>query len=145
MSAISATAAISPAQVRAIHAALAHHGIDDPTYREMLAAYGASSCKELSRRQASDLLYRIGRPLRRPPGTRPPAAERLPDGIVRLASPAQRHLIEALATEVRWRTADGYRRWLRANQGLERVATAAQAASVIEGLKALKRRGGDGD
>ena len=140
---------ITGAQVRSIHAALHRQGIADADYRAMLSSlFGAGSCKDLTRRQASGLLARLGRPLPNPPGApprRPKASKPEPasEGAVRLATPGQRRLIAELAAEVRWRTGDGYRRWLKANMGLERVATSEQAARVIEGLKALKRRAAD--
>ena len=134
---------ITPAQVRSIHIALHRQGIDDETYRGMLyERWGVASCKALTRRQASDLLTRLGRPLKRGPPERPPAPrpEPLPEGAVRLATRAQRELIAELAAEVEWREAQGYAGWLRANMHLKRVATSAQAARVINGLKAMVRR-----
>ena len=61
---------ITPAQVRAIHVAISRSGIDDETYRGILyERYGVETSKALTRRQASELLSRLGRPLPRPPGT----------------------------------------------------------------------------
>ena len=57
-----------------------------------------------------------------------------------MVTPGQRRLIETLAGEIVWREPDGYQRWLGKFMSLERVATAAQAARVIEGLKAMRRR-----
>ena len=57
-----------------------------------------------------------------------------------MVSPAQRELINELAGEIAWREPDGYRHWLRHNQRLERVSTSDQAARVIAGLKAIRRR-----
>lgn len=158
MAEISATAPITPAQVRAIHVATSRQGIDDATYRAMLRVrYGVGTCKDLTRRQASDLLAHLGRPLPRPPGSGPapsprrraaeaaqaalPTPPRAAGGrVIALPTPLQRVLIEELAAEVAWREPDGYRRWLRHTMGMERVATRAAASRVIEGLKALKRR-----
>lgn len=142
---------ITKAQIRAIHVALAYHDIPDKEYRERLHTdYGAKSCKELSRRQASELLTRLGTPLKRPPGARAPRAPRTvrprvstPSGVVRLPTAAQRRLIDELAAEIPWRVEDGYQLWLTRNMSLNRIATTAQAARVIEGLKAIKRRGGE--
>lgn len=138
---------ITPAQVRAIHVALSRRGIDDDTYRGILRErFDAGTCKTLTRRQASDLLAALGRALPRPPGTRGPRPrprrQAAAPNVRRMVSPAQRQLIGRLAAEVVWRTADGYSRWLRDNQGLERVSTSEQAARVIEGLKAIQRRRG---
>lgn len=134
-------------QVRAIHVELGRRGIDDDAYRALLRGeYGAASCKELTRREASELLTRLGRRLPRPPGVQAPRAEPpapapepLPPGVERLATPAQRRLIDDLARELRWDEAH-LAAWLRANQGLARVRTSGEAWRVIEGLKAMRRR-----
>ena len=138
---------ITPAQVRAIHVALSRRGIGDDVYRGILRErFDVDTCKALTRRQASDLLAALGRALPRPPGTqqpRPrPRRRATAPNVRRMASPAQQQLIGQLALEVTWWTADGYRRWLQDNQGLERVSTSDQAARVIEGLKAIQRRRG---
>ncbi len=145
MTPISQTLPITPAQVRAIHVAIRAAGIADEDYRARLrAGWGVGTCKDLTRRQASDLLVELGRP--RPQPARPraraarPRPQPLPPGVVRMVTPAQRRLIEQLAAEVDWREPDGYRRWLARNQGLAHAATAAAAARVIEGLKALRRK-----
>ena len=147
---------ISPDQVRAIHAAKSRAGLDEDGYRAMLHdRYGVTSSKHLTRRQASELLTRFGAKLPRPPGSGPaPTARRRAaqaaqaaspppagSGVTRLPTPTQRLFIADLASEIEWREPDGYQRWLQHNMKLERVATMAQAAKVIEGLKAIKRRG----
>ena len=142
---------ITKAQIEAIHVALAYHDIPDAEYRERLHTdYGVESCKELTRRQASELLTRFGALLKRPPGAQAPRPPRprpsrsgTAPGVVRLPSAPQRQLIEALAREIAWRAPNGYALWLERNMGLARVATADQARRVIEGLKAIKRRGGE--
>ena len=145
------TRPITTAQIKAIHVALAYHGIPDREYRERLHTdYEAKSCKDLTRRQASALLRRLGLPLKRPPGTQAPRAPRptrnrtgTPSGVTRLPSAPQHQLIDALAAEIEWRVPDGYTLWLQRNMGLNRVATTEQASKVIQGLKAIKRRGGE--
>lgn len=145
---------ITPAQVKSIHVALHRLGIGDADYRAMLADWGAASCKDLSRREASDLLARLGRPLANAPGSRPasggrrrisvPAerpAQEDADGVVRLPSNRQRALIRDLAAEIAWETDDGYRRWLSRSLGLDRVRTRADAARTIAGLRGLKAHG----
>ena len=143
---ISDAKGITGSQVRSIHVAIARAGIDDDTYRLMLGEYGVETCKALSRRQASELLRQLGVGLRNPPGKRPKPKRQprqtLPPGVTRLPSAAQLQLIKDLSTEIAWREEDGYAGWLLKNQGIRRVASAAQAARVIEGLKALKKRGG---
>lgn len=140
---------ITAGQIRAIHAALAAQGIDDATYRDMLkSGWGAQSCKHLSVGEANSLLNHLNgrrqRPRRRQPIRRParPAAVQSKAGVVRLPSPAQQQLIVALVSEVQWRSAGGYRAWLKRSLGLGRVRTAEDAGRVINGLKGLKRRSG---
>ena len=142
---------ITRAQIKAIHVALSYHDVPDCEYRERLHTdYGVGTCKDLTRRQASELLRRLGLPLKRPPGTQAPRAPRparsrtgTPSGVTRLPSAPQRQLIEQIAREIEWRVPGGYTLWLHRNMGLERVATTDQARRVIEGLKAIKRRGGE--
>ena len=105
---------------------------------------------KLTRRQAHEYLRSLGIALKAPPGAKTPRKPRArkprthsAPGVVRLPSAPQRQLIDALAAEIAWREADGFRRWLRHNMGMERVATTDAAARVIEGLKAIKRRGGE--
>lgn len=135
---------ITPAQIRAIHVALPGRGLDDGSYREFLRErFGVDTCKALTRRQASDLLATLGQALSRPPGARRPRTRKpAPTGpnVSRMVSPAQRELINELAGEIAWREAGGYDHWLHHNQGLERVSTSDQAARVITGLKAIRRR-----
>ena len=140
---------ITAGQIRAIHSALAAQGIDDATYREMLASgWQAESCKDLSAGQANNLLNHLngrrGRPRRRQPIRRPAQATAVQSkaGVVRLPSPAQQQLIVALVSEVQWRSAGGYQAWLKRSLGLDRVRTAEDAGRVINGLKGLKRRAG---
>ena len=138
---------ITPAQIRAIHVALPRRGLDDDEYRGLLRdRFNVDTCKALTRRQASELLLALGRALPRPPGGRKPRRRRpaprakAAPNVQRMITPGQRELIETLAREIVWREPDGYRRWLGKFMSLERVTTAAQAARVIEGLKAMRRR-----
>ena len=111
------THSITTTQIRAIHAALHRHGIEDETYRELLHnEYGVDTCKDLDRRQASRLL-------------------------VHLPTPKQFQLIHDLRREVAWDHADGYRRWLKTCLGLDKVVDRDDASRVIQGLKGLKRGG----
>ena len=145
---ISRTKPITRAQIRAVKGMVRHHQMSDPEYRRSLEYhFNVDSCTKLTRRQASDFIRLLGRPLARRPGEQPPRPPRpkrppapTPPGVERLASPQQRALIDALVAEIAWTRPDGYAGWLAVNQGIERVATAEQAQRVIEGLKALKRR-----
>ena len=137
---------ITRAQVRAIHVAIARQGIDDADYRAHLrAGWAVRTSKALTRRQASQLLHELQVPMPATARKEPPPRRRsrrpADGGALRMVSPEQRALIEALAAEIAWREPDGYRRWLRRNMSLERVASAAQAARVIQGLLAMRRRG----
>ena len=139
---------ITPAQIRAIHAALPRRGLDDDEYRGLLRdRFNVDTCKALTRRQASELLLALGRALPQPPGGKRKPRRRQPaprakagTNLRRMITSAQRELIETLAGEIAWREPGGYRRWLGKFMSLERVTTAAQAARVIEGLKAMRRR-----
>ena len=139
---------ITPAQIRAIHVALPRRGLDDDEYRGLLRdRFDVDTCKALTRRQASELILALGRALPQPPGGEPKPRRRQPaprakagGNVRRMLTPGQRELIEALAREIVWREPDGYRRWLGKFMSIERVTTAAQAARVIEGLKAMRRR-----
>ena len=46
-------------------------------------------------------------------------------------------------TENEWRSVDGYAWWLERNMGLVGVAVTEQASKTIQGLKAMKRHGGE--
>lgn len=148
MSEISAAKPATPSQIRSIHVAKAKAKLGDDEYRGLLEArYGKRSSKDLTRRQASDLLGGVfGRKLPNPPGRQRPRPKRerrarLPDNVVPLASKAQRALIAELAERVEWREPDGLARWLLA-QGVAEVRTAKEADAAIEGLKAMCRRAG---
>lgn len=145
---ISTTKPITKPQIKAIHVALHRKGIDDATYRDLLRrGWGAASCKDLTRAQASDLLLRLGRPLPRQPGEqaprptgKPPAPTPAPPGVTALPTPAQRKLIEDLMRELGWMDEDRYRHWLYKSMRIRAVSTREQAGKVIEGLKAMRRR-----
>ena len=129
---------ITPRQIRAIHAAAHHLGIEDPEYRRLLAQWNVTSSKALTRRQARALLTQLQ--LRGAPVGRPYSGHNEDRLRIRtLATPAQRALIDRLRAEITWRAPDGYARWLRSRMGLERVRTFQDAEKVIEGLKGLAR------
>ena len=145
---ISPTKMITRSQIIAIKTAQRRHGIGDTEYRQILdSQFQASSCKELSRRQASELLTMFGRELLNPPGEMPkkkrapraPAAAAQP-GVTPMATPDQRRLIADLVAEIGWMDEDAYSRWLWKFMLIRKVATRAQAARAIEGLKAMRRR-----
>ncbi len=140
---------ITAGQIRAIHAALSHRGIDDETYRAMLREHWqVDTCKALSRAQANALLNRLNgrrKPARRrqpirKPHLPAPVRQAAGGNVVRLATRNQRDLIDALVSEIAW-TDGGYEAWLRQSLALSGVRTHDDAMRTIEGLKGLKRHG----
>lgn len=143
MSAASLPPPITQGQVKLIHVMLAKQGIDDDDYRAMLESlYGVDTCKKLTRKQANELLTRLGAGHKPKPAQPKPAPPRRRDAkVAALATPAQQRLIHALIHEIKWRMqppAAAYAAWLRHNQSLAKVRTTAEAAKVIRGLKAIK-------
>ena len=142
---------ITPGQVKLIHVMLGKQGIDDDDYRALLEElYGVDTCKKLTRKQANELLTRLGagqKPKAAKPAkpTQPKAAKPAPrrrgSNVAALATPAQHQLIHDLIQEVKWRMrppAAAYAAWLQNNQSLDKARTTTEAAKVIRGLKALK-------
>ena len=134
---------ITPGQIKLIHVMLTRQKIDDDSYRELLEElYGVDTCKKLTRKQANELLTRLGAGQKPKPAKPKPAPPRRRDpNVVALATPAQHQLIHDLIHEVKWRMqppAAAYAAWLQNNQSLAKVRTTAEAARVIRGLKALK-------
>ena len=133
---------ITRSQIRAIHIALRRQGVEDADYRALLLdGWGVTTCKDLTRRQAHELIQRLpGPPARTPRRRREAAPRRLPAGVVRMATRAQFELIHSLSREIEWRSAAGFAGWLWLHFGLRRVVTSAQARKVIEGMLAIRRR-----
>jgi hypothetical protein len=63
--------------------------------------------------------------------------EKLPDNVLVLASPAQVAKINRLIADIRWKTIDGFVRWLRKYYGIDRIKYSLEASRVMEGLKGL--------
>ena len=99
---------IAPSQIKAIHTAIHKLGIDDENYRHILhSRFGVTSCKDLTWRQAEELLQSLN-------GTSPPhkgEGGRRPgegagkkyqdmDGRPGFASGAQLRLIDALWSQI---------------------------------------------
>ena len=134
---------ITQGQVTLIHVMLTRQGIADEDYRAMLESlYGVDTCKKLTRKQANELLTRLGAGQKPKPAQPKPALPRCRDSnVATLATPAQHQLIHALIHEIKWRMqppAAAYAAWLQRNQSLAKVRTTAEAAKVIRGLKAIK-------
>ena len=141
MSAASLPPPITQGQVKLIHVMLTRQGIADDDYREMLESnWGVDTSKKLTRKQANELLTRLGAG-RQKPKPKKPARPRRDANVVALATPAQQQLIRDLVREVKWRMQPpgaAYAAWLQNNQSLDKPRTAAEASRVIRGLKALK-------
>jgi len=124
-------------------------GIDDATYRAMLAErFSVDSCTRLSRIQAAAFLSELrgkgfkpvykGRPSRKPsPRPSGKSSPRQAGNMVRLASQAQHEKIAAVARLIDWRVRDGLTRWLFKRYSISRVKTAQEAFLAIEGLKKM--------
>ena len=144
MSAASLPPPITPGQVKLIHVMLTRQKIDDDDYRTLLESlYGVDTCKNLTRKQANELLTRLGAGQKPKPAqaAKPAPPRRRDPNVVALATPAQHRLIRALIHEVKWRMqppAAAYAAWLQHNQSLDKVRTTTEAAKVVRGLKALK-------
>ena len=146
MAAASLPPPITQGQIKLIHVMLTRQGISDEDYREMLEErYGVDTCKKLTRKQANELLTRLGAGQKPKPAklAKPKPAQPRPrdPNVVALATPAQHQLIHDLIHEIKWRMqppAAAYAAWLQHNQSLDKVRTTAEAAKVIRGLKALK-------
>ena len=144
MSAASLPPPITPGQVKLIHVMLTRQKIDDDDYRALLESlYGVDTCKNLTRKQANELLTRLGAGQKPKPAQAAKSAppRRRDSNVAALATPAQHQLIRALIHEVKWRMqppAAAYAAWLQHNQSLDKVRTTTEAAKVIRGLKALK-------
>ena len=63
------------------------------------------------------------------------------DGVLHLASKAQRDLIDKMRDEIAWEHENGYRLWLMKSLGISRIRTREEAHRAIEGLRGLKRHG----
>lgn len=152
-------------QHRALKSQCRRLGIDDDTYRSVIAGYPCVteppqeglpwpahgtpcvSSRHLSRAQGRRLITRwtiAGAPVGGPySGSRVTAKEQEAAGITPLPTPAQRALIARLVDEITWRTADGYRGWLAARLHLDPTLaprTYREAEAIIEGLRAMRDR-----
>ncbi len=134
---------IDAKQIQLIHIAKAQLGLSDEEYRELLMARYAGcfegSSKELTYAEAEDLiehLKSLGFEIKRKPRPRRPKG--IPEVFTEAHPMAGK--IERLREGVAWRFEDGYERWLRKFLKKDRIATTAEAAKVIEALKAMRAR-----
>jgi len=121
---------------------------DDNDYYEMLEKrFRVSSCTQLTLRQARDLieLYKSWGWIEKKKRVRKSEGRRVrknrgpmrKGNMVRMASPAQRKKINALANLIDWRVKDGLTQWIAKRFSIRRVKTAQEAFQVIEGLKGM--------
>jgi phage gp16-like protein len=139
---------ISRAQIQIIKIGQKELGIDEDDYRSMLMAqFGVSSCTQLSRTQATQLIERLqalGFETRKRT-TQPPKRQERPHraisreggNVVRLASVEELAKIDALAGLIDWQYRDGLKLWMQKRLKISRVRTAREAWLVIEGLKKM--------
>ncbi|MFB3926405.1 MAG: phage protein GemA/Gp16 family protein [Syntrophales bacterium] len=144
---------INKTQLRLIHIAISQLRLDDVTYRAMLSErFGVSSSKELSYREASELIdffkktgFRLRTKRNAPENPCWPCVprlyrEKLPDNVLVLASPQQLRKIEHLAADIKWRHWNGFRLWMKKYFHIEQVKTSIEASIVIEALKDMWKR-----
>lgn len=138
---VSSSLAITPAQIRALHAVMRGKGLDCD---EVKALRGIASLKDLSRAQASDLIKELGGgALPNPPGGKSPARRRGKPGVTRMIAPDMIKQIDRMMAEYfdnDWEK--GYA-WLKKNfkvDGIHKLATAARAGQVIAVLKEMLER-----
>ncbi|MCE5256056.1 MAG: regulatory protein GemA [Spirochaetaceae bacterium] len=138
--------AIDNTQKKLIHIALAQLKMGDEEYRTILDGhYGVTSSKDLSFAQAHELIEyfkSLGFKIKgRKCGWCAPRIDRgrPADNVFFFISPGQARMINGLKEQVRWKSEDGYSRWLNKYYKIDVVRTSIQATRVIEGLKGLLR------
>ncbi|ALC15638.1 hypothetical protein DSOUD_0851 [Desulfuromonas soudanensis] len=139
-------APITRVQVTLIHVAKGELGIDDDTYRDMLQEmFGAGSSKDLSAAEADDLLEEFKARGFRVVSRHPRPAKKRPQGknVVHLASAAEIDKLNAVASLIRWRVANGLALFLEKRLAIKggRVRTAREAYLAIEALKKMFENG----
>ncbi len=131
---------IAPKQVQLIHIAKADLGLDEGVYRDLLAGFGAESCKELTAAQADQLLDDLKAKGFRIVSKHPrPAKRRKGPNVVHLASLAEIDKVNAVAGLIAWKAKDGLALFLEKRLRLKdgRVRTAGEAYRAIEALKKM--------
>ena len=140
---------IAPSQIKAIHAVVGKLGIDDENYRHILhSRYGATSCKDLSWRQAEELLESLngqgkgGRPQSAP--TRHILKYQDMDSRPGFASGAQLRLVDAMwnqvtraeGDEAQEKALDSFCRRIAGVAGL-RMVKGWQIEKIVKALEAM--------
>jgi phage gp16-like protein len=140
---------IAPSQIKAIHAVIGKLGMDDETYRHMLhSRYGATSCKDITWRQAEELLETLngqgksGRPQSAP--ARHGLKYTDMDSRPGFASGSQLRLIDAMwnqvtraeGEEAQEKALDGFCRRITGVAGL-RMVKSWQIEKIVKALEAM--------
>jgi uncharacterized protein DUF1018 len=159
---------ITKEQIKLIKTVQRKHQGDDDYYEMLEKRFRVSSCTQLTMRQASALIKLYigwGWAEKRKRGRRSPQLNPLRSSssknltgqggrrrktknqgpmrsgnMVRMASPAQRKKIDALANLIDWRVKDGLTKWIAKRFSIQRIKTAQEAYQVIEGLKKMFER-----
>jgi len=142
---------ITKDQIKLIKTVQRQHQDDDDYYEMLEKRFRVSSCTQLTRRQAGDLieLYKSWgwiekrKRVRKSEGRRVRKKRGGPmrkGNMVRMASRAQREKISALGNLIDWRVKDGLTKWIGKRFSIQRVKTAQEAFQVIEGLKKMFER-----
>lgn len=141
---------ITKAQIRAVHILLAKTGMTDTDYRLLLRnRFDVASSKDLDSTEAHQLIVqlaggrevskkRIRKPIKQPALA---SASAYSGNLIRMVTPQQRKLIDALQKEINWYQPEGYLTWLQKSLGLSAVRTKEEAQKTINGLKGLKSHG----
>jgi hypothetical protein len=134
---------INNTQKQLIHIGISELGIDDDTYRMMLARYGVDTCKDLEYSEASALIddlkkkgFKIRRKRLKAQSSRLKGKS---SNVVYLPTKQQLGLIEHLRADIIWRVHDGYHRWVKKFLGRTYIKNEKEAQKVIEALKGMKR------
>jgi len=131
-----------------IHIAKTWLNMTDDTYRAMLKTrYGVNSARDLTAAQGNDLMDYL-----RSLGFTPPAKKRrctfcaprppreaIPENVIYPASQAQLATIRRLRNDIRWRTENGFKGWLKRYFKISSIQTSIEASMVITALKGLWR------
>ena len=143
---------IAPSQIKAIHAVVGKLGIDDENYRHILhSRYGVTSCKDLTWRQAEELLSNLNNTNPRPlgeggrrPGEGPRFKYQDMDGRPGFASGAQLRLVDAMwnqvtraeGDEAQEKALDSFCRRIAGVAGL-RMVKGWQIEKIVKALEAM--------
>jgi hypothetical protein len=140
---------ITPMQIKLIGMGRSQLGLPDEDYYKLLSdRYWCNSCKDLTYKEASELIDHfktMGFKIKssrepQPPRGRRPRGAAVANNIANLPSKEQLRYIELLRADIRWHLRDGYYHWLVKWLKKDSIATSREASRVIEGLKGMLKR-----